>query len=921
MKKLAISIALVLCIAAPAFAQKAAQQLAQRVLGERAQEFEFYTYIEWAKLSNRLLDDRIAHGDCYAFFQNGKKICIVGTNDNAMAVGLNHYLKEYAQVHVSWLSSMPTQLPKKFPKVEKPVFHKCVVPNRFFLNYCTYGYTMVWWQWPEWEHFIDWMALNGINMPLSLTGQEAVWQEVWREMGMTDDQIRAYFSGPAHLPWHRMANLDSFGGPLPQSWIDGQRELQKKIVARERELNMTPVLPAFAGHVPQQITELYPQADIKQLSPWCGFAPTYFMNSTDSLFAVIQKKYLQKQTALYGTDHIYGLDPFNEMDPPSWEPDYLASVSKNIYESLRQVDADAQWLQMSWVFYYKRAQWTPERLKAYLTAVPQGKMILLDYFCEKTEVWRLSEAFYGQPFIWCYLGNFGGNTMLVGDIPAISSKFDHAVMDQSGNMLGVGSTLEGFDNSPQIFEYLFEYVWQGQWPSPDSALYPKQFAQRWADLRYGKANKYAREAWQLLMDSVYKDWSFYGLGSQMVARPTLAGHGTYYTKPYYSYDNATLLRAIRLLMKQPSSREAYQYDVAILMTQWLGNHFMETRDAFTDAYRRHDIPAMKRYAQMSEQLISDADNVLTNCPSASFWKWTRDARAWGSNDAEKDYYEQQANTLLTIWGGPVLNDYANRAWADLLSLYYAERWNMFFSAVISAEESGVPFDEKQFDSVLLVYEHNWPNSRFVSLAVTNVETTKKVQSILKKIDNQEYSVPNRAAEMLGDYMRRYPEAQLQDVYKACFQDVYGPGHIISDSVSCAQYILSEMERMNPDSRAYPEYEYIGVENNFVRVNIRVIQEGKIPLGRFVQLLMQSAKLPSKLPLYDWRGQWQRIEKVLRQVSPQPLNFDEDSALIQSVMDQGHYAVHHSRHFNEVYDPHYRIIRRDLFEKEILPLLK
>lgn len=898
-------------------AQQAARKLAQRILGDKALQVEFYTYNQWAQMHEGYECQPIPLFDSYSLFQNGRKICIVANNDNSMCMGLNHYLKEYAHVSVSWYDSDPIELPKRLPAVGAAGVHKeADLPNRFFLNYCTYGYTMVWWQWPQWEHFIDWMALNGINMPLSLTGQEAVWQEVWREMGMTDDEIRAYFSGPAHLPWHRMANLDGFGGPLPQSWIDGQKELQKKIVARERELNMTPVLPAFSGHVPQRITQLYPDADIKRLSAWCGFEPTYFMNSTDSLFAVIQQKYLQKQTALYGTNHIYGLDPFNEMDPPSWEPDYLASVSKNIYESLRQVDSEAKWLQMSWVFYYKRGQWTPERLKAYLTAVPQGKMILLDYFCEKTEVWRLSEAFYGQPFIWCYLGNFGGNTMLVGDIPAIGSKYDNAIKDQPSNMMGVGSTLEGFDNSPQIFEYLFEHAWSGK----DSAQHTRQFAQKWADMRYGKPNKYAREAWQLLLDSVYKDRSFYGLGSQMLARPTLAGHGTYYTKPYYSYDNATLLRAIRLLLKQPSDRESYLYDVANLLSQWLGNHFMEVRDAFTDAYRHHDIRAMRLYANMASRLITDADNILTNHPSASFWEWTRDARAWGNNDAEKDYYELQANTLLTIWGGPVLNDYANRAWSDLLSLYYRCRWDRFFQAVIQAEVRGMPFDEKQFDSALSVYEHNWPNSRLVSHTITKTKTTMTAYSILKNIDNHQYDVPNRAAEMLGDYMLRYPEAQLQDVYKACFQDVYGPGHIISDSASCAQYILSELEKMNPDSRTYPDYEYIGVENNFVRVNIRVIQEGKIPLGRFVQLLMQSAKLPSKLPLYDWRGQWQRIEKVLRQVSPQPLNFDEDSALIQSVMDQGHYAVHHSRHFNEVYDPHYRIIRRDLFELEILPLL-
>ena len=503
-------------------AQDAARQLAARILGKQADQFEFVL--------------RTSDADLFTLEQHGDRVRIGGNNDNSMAMGLNYYLKEYAKTHVSWYASQPVELPKRLPKVDEPIVRKCEVPVRFFLNYCTYGYTMVWWQWKEWECFIDWMALNGVNMPLALTGQEAVWQEVWREMGMTDEEIRAYFSGPAHLPWHRMANLDGFGGPLPQGWIDGQKELQKKILARERELNMTPVLPAFAGHVPRQIAERNPQADIKQLSSWCGFEPTYFMNSTDSLFAVIQRKYLEKQTALYGTDHIYGVDPFNEMDPPSWEPDYLAGVSSNIYASLQQVDPAAQWLQMSWVFYYKRRQWTPERLKAYLTAVPQGKMILLDYFCEKTEVWRETDGFFGQPYIWCYLGNFGGNTMLVGNLHELDCKLSHAFEEQQGNMMGIGSTLESFDNSPQIFEFLLEHPWnlapQGQRVG--------EFTQRWADLRYGEANEDCRAAWQLLIDSVYKDWSFYGLGTQMVARPSLSGHGTYYTKPYYSYDNNQL---------------------------------------------------------------------------------------------------------------------------------------------------------------------------------------------------------------------------------------------------------------------------------------------------------------------------------------------------------------------------------------------
>lgn len=882
-------------------AQQSVQRLARRVLGKQARHFEFVCQKDTV--------------DFFSLSMHGKKIRVVGNNDNSMAMGLNYYLKEYAHVDVSWYASQPVQLPALWPSVKGQVVHRCAVPWRFFLNYCTYGYTMVWWQWPQWERFIDWMALNGVNMPLALTGQEAVWQQVWREMGMTDDEIRSYFSGPAHLPWHRMANLDSFGGPLPQQWIDGQKDLQVKILARERELGMTPVLPAFAGHVPQRIAQRYPQANITQLSSWCGFEPTYFLNSTDSLFAVIQRSYLEKQTALYGTGHIYGVDPFNEMDPPSWDPEYLASVSRHIYSSLSQVDPQASWLQMSWVFYYKRRQWTPERLKAYLTAVPQGRMILLDYFCEKTEVWRETDGFFGQPFIWCYLGNFGGNTMLVGDLNGLDHKLSQAFAQQGGNMVGIGSTLESFDNSPQIFQLLLEHPWNLS-PATDRVGH---FVRRWADMRRGSPDSNCRAAWRLLADSVYKDWSFYGLGTQMVARPSLAGHGTYYTKPYYSYDNATLLRALHLLLQAETPQAGYQYDVANLLSQWLGNHFMEVRDAFAVAYRQGDVSAMSRYRDLALEMIDDADRLLNTVEPLSLSRWVADAHNWGTTQADKHYYETQARTLLTIWGGPVLNDYANRMWGGLLSGYYRMRWQMFFDSVISAARNGRVFNQEEFLTTLTAAEQVWTRQYWDNpSAPVQGSTLQHATAIMHKIDQGHYAVPDRARQVLTDYMRRFPQAQLQDVYKLCFQDIYGPGHIIKDSASCAGYITREMEQVDTLDTRYPDYEYAGIDGNFVRVNIKILKQHRFDLGRFVQLLMQSASQVNPMPLYDWRGQWQRIQNQLRTIQPQPLNFDDDAARLDSLFNRGEYVFHHSTRFNQTYAPHYRLIRRDLFEKEILP---
>ena len=113
-------------------------------------------------------------------------------------------------------------MPATLPAVDKKVTVDARCKDRFFLNYCTFGYTMPWWQWEDWEHFIDWMALNGINLPLAITGQESIWLKVWTKLGLSESEVRNYFTGPAHLPWHRMLNIDYWQGNLPMSWLDGQ---------------------------------------------------------------------------------------------------------------------------------------------------------------------------------------------------------------------------------------------------------------------------------------------------------------------------------------------------------------------------------------------------------------------------------------------------------------------------------------------------------------------------------------------------------------------------------------------------------------------------------------------------------------------------------------------------------------------------
>ena len=642
--------------------------------------------------------------DYFTLTTEGDRVVIGGNNANAMAVGLNHYLKNCCMTTVSWYADVPVELPAVLPPADSSIIVRARVPQRFFLNYCTFGYTMVFWQWRHWERFIDWMALNGINLPLAITGQEAVWMRVWKKLGMKEDEIRAYFTGPAYLPWHRMANIDAWCGPLPQHWLDTQVTLQKQIVARERELNMRPVLPAFAGHVPLRLKALYPKADIRPLEVWDEFEKpynTYFLDSEDPLYARIQKLYLQEQTRLFGTDHIYGIDPFNEMSPPSFEPDYLARVSRHIYESLRAADPAAQWLQMGWFLYYQRKDWTAERAQAMLDAVPAGKMPILDYYCERMEVWRLRDKFYGQPFIWCYLGNFGGSTAMQGNVLEAGARLEKALVEANGSLQGIGSTLEGLDVQQFPYEYILDKAWD---LGLSDSVYVAQLARR----HVGGESLPARVAWWALAQDVFVHWP-YTRGPQFNFVPVMDKRSKWSRDEIY-YRPDRMIEAWLTLLQQPRvTRDAMAIDMIAAGREVLGLAFARAKADFDAAYHRRDLPSLRRQGRLMLDIILDADTLAAQHPYCTVNKWIELARDYGDTPQLKDYYEMNARRLVTTWGGD-LDDYANRSWAGLIGEYYHHRWQMYVDEVTHCVEQGRDFDQKAFDQRLRQYEQAWSDS-------------------------------------------------------------------------------------------------------------------------------------------------------------------------------------------------------------------
>ena len=203
------------------------------------------------------------------------------------------------------------------------------------------------------------------------------------------------------------------------------------------------------------------------------------------------------------------------------------------------------------------------------------------------EIWKQTDSYFGQPYLWCYLGNFGGNSFLSGPVNLVSERLADALKNGGSNLKGVGSTLEGIDLNQFMYEFVLDKAWNG-------GQTDKEWFFKLADRRIGKISPEARKAWEILANKVYVQPAQVGQGTLTNARPCLKGNGHWTTKPTIEYQPKDLVEAWRLLLSvKDCQRDSYEFDLVNIGRQVLGNYFNVVRDEFTLAYEAGDIPMMK----------------------------------------------------------------------------------------------------------------------------------------------------------------------------------------------------------------------------------------------------------------------------------------------------------------------------------------
>ena len=618
--------------------------------------------------------------DFFELDQKGSKVVVRGNTYVNIATGLNWYLKYYAGIQLSW-NGMQAKLPDVLPPVSQPLRKETDLRLRYDFNYCTYSYTMAFWDWERWEKEIDWMALHGINLPLAAVGMECVWRNMLLKLGYSSDEVNRFIAGPAFLAWWAMNNLEGWGGPNPDSWYTQQEALQNKILKRMKEYGIKPVFPGYSGMVPHDADEKL-GLDIEKPELWNGFVRPAFLQPTDPRYSEIASLYYSEQQKLFGKADYYSMDPFHELENAD-EVDFDAA-GKAVMAEMKKVNPKAVWVVQGWTENPR-----PEMMKN----LKNGDLLILDLFSECRpmwgipSIWKRDNGYEQHDWLFCMLENFGGNVGLHGRMDQLLNNFYLTKNNPlAAHLKGIGLTMEGSENNPVMFELMCELPWRPEKFTKEAWLKDYLFA------RYGVRDAKIEQAWTILANGIYN--CPFGNNQQgthesiFCGRPTLNNfQASSWSKMQNYYDPTTTAQAAALMVEVADKYRGnnnFEYDLVDIVRQSISDEARIVYNRTVADFKSFDKKSFARDSKRFLDLLLMQDSLLATRSEFRVGRWIQQARKLGTTPEEKDLYEWNARVQITTWGNRLaadeggLRDYAHREWNGILKDFYYMRWKTWF---------------------------------------------------------------------------------------------------------------------------------------------------------------------------------------------------------------------------------------------------
>lgn len=634
----------------------------------------------------------------YWYHVKNGKVNVTGNTPVSLCHGLYDYLKTSGQGMFTWSGKI---VPGK--DIAKNVPSKYVQsPYRYhyYFNVVTNGYTTPYWDWERWEQELDWMALHGMDMLMINGAYESIIARVYKKIGLSDEDIRSFFTGPAFNPWNRMGNITKWDGPAPHSYHIKQIDLTHRILNRMRALGIEPIAQSFAGFVPKEIKKIYPRAKLKELY-WEGFEQQYrahILLPDNDLYRKIGSMFITEWEKEFGKASYYIADSFNEMEVPAngSVENALADYGATTYETMKAANPGAVWVLQGWTFpYYKDKDgelfWTKNRLKAFLSKIPDDKILILDLGNEYNLLewninpsWKTYDGFFNKSWVYSYAPNMGGKTPWNGDLKTYATASVQALnFAKKGNLKGFGFAPEGIENNELVYELLSDMGWSRE------AIDINNYISRYAAIRYGAFPEKIKQAYDLFLKSCYGTFN----GHPRFAYQ-LSPDGIAYGSVNKNADFFKGVQSFAGCYKELAGSAYYKNDLIEVTAQALSL----LADSITAKAARKTGEEKKRLLSEAWGKMLQADKLLQSHPNLRLSRWLGYAANYGNNMAENAYYTRNAKRIITRWGGHI-RDYSCRMWGGLISSYYVPRMKAFYEAESKNEKFNAEW-----------WEDNWINN-------------------------------------------------------------------------------------------------------------------------------------------------------------------------------------------------------------------
>ena len=643
--------------------------------------------------------------DFFTLSSDGKQIFIEGNSRLSIASGIGWFLQHYAGQNPSW-SNMKVVLPSVLPTIPKEK-HQARANLRYYLNFCTHSYTMAFWDWTRWQQEIDLMALHGINLPLITTGFTSVWDRVLRQYGYRSAQeVGTFIPSPVYNAWFLMGNMTGQGSFQSKRWYNEQIALARQIFQRLAEFDITPVVPGWAGMIPQDFlhyarkAKTWDDALILPTGRWNAYERPALL--ADSLhIAEFAQVYYSTVEHLFGDvlhTHFYTLDPFHEgLVPKEIQTD---RVIRALHKALLRYDTSAVWVAQCW-------EGNPQ--DCVTKNIPRGQLLLLDLNADTAPSAhstspRTDVAGQSHDWIWGCVNNFGGNSGFFGRLDSILSGYGKAhSLSADTSLRGIGYLPEGIETNEMMFDLIFHLAWTTEMPTRHDWI------QTYTTMRYGLPTKENQEAhtlltraWEILAEGLFNCPSPSQQGpteSVFLMRPReKSGSVSTWANSSWYWQADSLEVAVSYFVQAADTfkeNDHFQHDFVDITRQWLAGLGKQTLDSLASP----TYPCGGCLQHRFLQLLLDTDTLLGTRAEFRLGRVLSQARAAGRSKAESNLYEREMRRLLTTWGDESacnqgrLHDYANREYAGLLASYYYPRWATYFA---NAQDNGIDW-YKEFE--------------------------------------------------------------------------------------------------------------------------------------------------------------------------------------------------------------------------------